>query len=271
MTAMIDLSGKRVGILTVLGQADRWPYWTVRCDCGVEKRVRGDHLRSGRTISCGCEHARRASARVSALHRANVTHGMTGTRIHSIWFGMKQRCLNPNSKHFNSYGGRGIAVCERWMTFENFLADMGEPGPGMTLERINNGGNYEPDNCCWATRLVQMNNRRVCRHFTARGETHTLSEWSRISGIHRNTLDQRIATGETIEEALRPERRVNMDQLAIAIRNSSIARKARTHCKRGHEFTPENTGKQKWGRYCRVCHREKVAAQAAAKRLAAHR
>jgi hypothetical protein len=191
------------------------------------------------------------------------THGMSGTRAHSIWMGMRQRCRNPNNPHFDKYGGRGIVVCERWQSFENFFADMGDPGPKLTLERIDNDGNYEPDNCKWASRRVQMNNRRVCRYFTANGETRTLSEWSRISGIHRNTLDQRIAAGETIEQALDPARRTDLEQIRAAARKSSIARKARTHCKHGHEWTPENTGWQKTGRMCRACHREKVARQRA--------
>ena len=112
----------------------------------------------------------------------------------AIWSGMKQRCCNPHNKSFVYYGARGLSVCSRWAcSYENFLADMGHrPSPKHSLERRDNACGYSPDNCLWATREEQMNNRRSNVIVTAMGETHTLSQWSRITGIKVITLWQRL-------------------------------------------------------------------------------
>lgn len=116
---------------------------------------------------------------------------------------MNERCHNPKMDKYEYYGGRGIAVCERWASFENFLADMSErPSPQHTLDRINVDGNYEPGNCRWATKLEQMNNRQINHRVTFNGETHTLAEWSRIVGIPKGTLYARAEKGWTVEMTL---------------------------------------------------------------------
>ena len=128
--------------------------WICRCDCGNITEVITAHLREGRTKSCGCLQRERIS-------QSETTHGMSGTKVYWVWSQMRDRCSNSNSQDYRYYGGRGISVCPRWSKFENFIADMGVPPPGLTLDRINNDGNYEPDNCRWATRTVQTANRRV--------------------------------------------------------------------------------------------------------------
>lgn len=122
------------------------------CDCGNKKVIAGTSLRTGATKSCGCLNLEKKRT------RDNV-HGLHGTKIHKSWSAMIQRCTNPNNPKYYRYGGRGITVCERWKKFKNFLEDMGIPKQHLSLDRIDNNGNYEPSNCRWASSLVQGNNR----------------------------------------------------------------------------------------------------------------
>lgn len=127
-----------------------------------------------------------------AAARANITHGMSNTRLFNIWDGMRSRCANPRAINFANYGGRGIKVCDRWQKFENFFADMGHPPQGCTLERSDNDGDYTPENCTWATRQQQARNRRNNRLLTHGGETLCSEAWAQRLGISRAGLMRRI-------------------------------------------------------------------------------
>ena len=166
MSAMKDLTGMRFGRLLVSGRAsarrDGQAYWLCCCECGGTTIAGGKDLRSGHTQSCGClriEGQRELRRRHGHAPRKPGGHAVTPT--YRSWYGMKSRCLNAKQAAYKNYGGRGITVCERWLSFKNFLADMGpRPSPKHSIDRWpNNDGNYEPSNCRWATATEQARNR----------------------------------------------------------------------------------------------------------------
>lgn len=181
--ARADLTGRKFGKQFVLGpdaplDASMKKYlfpWRVRCDCGNVRTISHSALVRGR--GCGCVHRQRAK-------EANTKHGFAygqrygrrPERTYRIWQNMLNRCRNQKLPCWKNYGGRGIVVCERWQDFANFIADMGECPPGLSIDRINNDGNYEPSNCRWATRKQQSLNQRPRKSRSARAFTQNKEE-----------------------------------------------------------------------------------------------
>lgn len=163
-----------------------------RCVCGRTKLVDKKNLITGKTTSCGC--VRPSYRKLFLKYKAE----------YKLWANIKSRCTNSNATGFKNYGGRGIRVCERWYySFENFLEDMGQkPFRGATIERIDNNGDYEPSNCRWANKSEQCSNKRNNRILRFNGIDATLTEWSRATGMCRETIARRLDSGWSVDDAL---------------------------------------------------------------------
>lgn len=192
-----DLTGQQFGHLTVMGYTgtnnSRCSMWYCKCDCGGESVVRGSNLLNGATKSCGCQAGYRK-------------HGMTNTPEFRVWEGMIRRCRSENRTY---YHGRGIKVCPRWLdSFEAFYTDMGpRPSKRHTIDRIDNDGDYTPENCRWATSSEQNNNQRRNRWISMNGHSHTLAQWCAILGINPSLVSTRIRRGWSPEKALTENKR----------------------------------------------------------------
>lgn len=214
MGTLDNLTGRRFGRLTVVGphiSVKRRTMWPCLCDCGGTTTVMASSLKRGLTQSCGCLSSETTAAR-------NRSHGKASRKQrvpeYAVWHLMRQRCNDPNSKAYPHYGGRGIKVCDRWSSFANFYADMGSrPTPDHQLDRVNNESHYEPGNVRWTTRIVNGNNRRDNRRLTLNGETMTMSNWSRQTGIKVHTIHQRLdRLGWSVERALTTPTRIHSSQ-----------------------------------------------------------
>lgn len=253
MPNLIDLTGKKFGKLYVVKHCGG-SIWECRCDCGVTKLIKGQALREGKVISCGCNKRKdlveQRFGRLLVLKRlgfinkktyyeckcdcgkiVNVissnlqkgtsnscgclaneltslrsrTHNMSKTRLYNIWEGIKQRCYNPKVKAFKYYGKNNIQVCKEWFEFETFMqwAITNGYNDTLTIDRIDVFGNYCPENCRWVDKTTQANNTRVNVFLTVDGETNTIANWSKKTGINAETISWRRKHGWTDEECIK--------------------------------------------------------------------
>ena len=196
-------SGMVFGRLTAIEFVRKDKYnnavWLFECSCGKRKEIYRNAVVHGKTRSCGCYQAEMNKT------PKFIKHNSCNTRLYRIWAHMKERCNNSRCKVYKDYGGRGIKICEDWNDFRNFEQWAINNGylENLTIDRIDNNGNYEPSNCRWTTMSVQANNKRNNVFYEAYGEKHTISEWARIKGINEGTLRSRIMRNKwNIEKAL---------------------------------------------------------------------
>lgn len=209
-----SIIGKRYGKLKVVSfekfvisnAGIKTSLWKCKCDCGNEIYVKRNYLTNGDVKSCGC-------LKTELLIKRSSKHGKCRTKLYYVFCAMKQRCYNPKSKSYSSYGGRGITICDEWLSdFNTFYAWAVESGykNTLTIERLNVNGNYEPNNCTWIPMSDQSKNRRVNRVYSYNGKEKNISEWAKELGINRYTLSGRIdKLGYSFEEAIRKDKNSN--------------------------------------------------------------
>ena len=200
-----DLSGSNFDRWTVLSFAGKRQngneYWNCKCSCGTERQVSVSGLKSGRSRSCGCY-----SAEVAGLHV--VRHGCTRNRKKSpeyvTWQSILNRCRNEKNSRYKDYGGRGIIICDRWAeSFQIFLDDMGtKPTPNHSIDRVDNNGNYCPENCRWSTKKEQSRNTRSNRILTCNGRSQCIAAWACELGVNHEVIRTRLKLGWSTEDAL---------------------------------------------------------------------
>lgn len=192
-----DLTGRRFGKLTVVSEAGhrgKNVAWLCICDCGKETIARANHLRSGARVSCGC---RRSESKMKYDSKHN--------RIYSIWRGMKERCYYKHNKRYEQYGGRGIKVCMEWHNFATFQEWALSSGYSdeLSIDRIDNNGNYSPENCRWATNIEQANNKSQSKIIDCEGKCMTLAQWCKILSLPYSSVYRRLSKGWTFEQAIK--------------------------------------------------------------------
>ena len=190
--AKIDITGVRFANLVAVSPAKaigQQAAWHFQCDCGTRKVIRKSHVTGGRTKSCGCL-------------KTTTTHGLSHTRLWATWKAMKQRCSNPKTAAYHRYGGRGIAFTPEWETFEPFLKWSLENGyaDDLELDRIDNDGNYEPNNCQYITHRANSQKTSACRTVILNGETISVAQRASSLGLLIGTVNARIARGWPIEK-----------------------------------------------------------------------
>jgi hypothetical protein len=220
---IIDLAGQRFGrlvVVSVVGRRHSQALWQCKCDCGNEAQIVGQVLRKGASQSCGC-------LLNEFRGKASTTHGQSKSLVYKVWATMRNRCNRPNVASYPNYGGRGIKVCDAWNSPDGFVAfaeDMGPRPKGGMIERLDNNGNYCPENCIWAQRLEQVANKRNNNLITANGATKHLADWAREVGGTSAAIIHRIELGWTLERAVservpdRPNAKLTPDD-AVKIRS----------------------------------------------------
>lgn len=188
--------------LTRVGNGSKPYYGIYQCECGKQKEIYDYSIRRGLTVSCGHYNSEN-TARRNKENLWGTIHGQVNSPEYAVWEGMIQRCTNPKNPGYKNYGGRGITVCERWLTFENFRADMGErPSLEHSIDRVNNDGNYEPGNCKWSTDSEQLCHTRRSVMITYNDKTQCAVLWARELGINFNTFMNRLRRGWTLERMM---------------------------------------------------------------------
>lgn len=208
-----NLINKRFGRLVVveeLPKQKRNAFWKCKCDCGNYSSCTSGNLKSGKILSCGC-------LKLQKLLERSTTHNQRHTHLYEVWKGIRQRCNNPKHSSYHNYGGRGITICDEWhKSFQAFYdwsyangyspEKQKDEKTKLTIDRINNDGNYEPSNCRWVDRKTQASNMRTTKNITINGETHCLSDWYKILKTTSQTYYKRIKLGMTPEQALTSKR-----------------------------------------------------------------
>lgn len=201
MQKRIDLTGRKFERLKVISYAGTdksgKTLWNCECKCGNSTISYGQNLKNGTAKSCGC-------LQKEKLIQRSKTHGQTNSRLYQIWHDMKERTQNRNNKNYKRYGGRGIKVCAQWKKFDDFRKWALDNGykENLTIERINNNGNYCPENCRWATKEEQNRNKRDNVILEYKGERKILADWAKDKGMSYACLKNRIKRGWSIEKAL---------------------------------------------------------------------
>ena len=196
---MNDYSGCRFGRLTAIEPAgrDKWRnvLWRCMCDCGNVSIVRSNDLR--RTKSCGCLHSEVTAKRCT-------THGKSHVKLYKVWAGIKQRCCNPRNCRYADYGGRGISLCDEWMGYESFAAwaERSNYEDGLDIDRIDNNGGYNPNNCRFVPRVINCRNKRDNVFLDLGGDRKTIAEWAETTGLSPNTIQKRLCMGWSARDAI---------------------------------------------------------------------